>query len=499
MGTTAVGTGRRRRWMCCLVLAVIFMGAGAGSATDSAPSGRVTVAADTRWATPWYLHDSGLPGPTVVVVAGLHGDEPAGCWAAEEIRHWPLLRGKLILLPKANVPALDAAAACWPSDGRDNDLDRRFTQPENLSAEADSLAAAIWRQVAAARPDWFVDLCENTRDDAAAPPGLGSMAAVGNAATAAAARILAAVNGLNRDAAPEFAPGAAPAVGSLAQAVADRLHAQTLVFQTAAHDLPLAPRIRRQRLMLHALLADLGMIHRQTDVDRIVSDTPAPGRMRLAVYAGPGTRLGMHHLLQEMQRLPQAEVVPIGAEEIDAGMLRHFNVVLFPGGSSTRQGESLGNVDRNRVRQFIEQGGGYVGICAGAFLATTDWPNSLSILDAKTYSHQWKRGRGVVRMELTPQGRQILGVDRLWCDVRYHNGPILVPAQRKDLPDYQPLAIFRSEVAEYGPKGIMVGTPAIVAGQFGRGRVLCFSPHPEATKGLEEMVRHGVLWAGRNG
>ena len=65
---------------------------------------------------------------------------------------------------------------------------------------------------------------------------------------------------------------------------------------------------------------------------------------------------------------------------------------------------------------------------------------------------------------------------------------------------YEYLATFRSEVAEHGtPKGAMIGSPAIVASRFGKGRILCFSPHPDQTKGLEGFVRQGVRWAAKSG
>ena len=38
--------------------------------------------------------------------------------------------------------------------------------------------------------------------------------------------------------------------------------------------------------------------------------------VRLAIYAGPGTRKGMHHLVGEMKGLPGTMVLPVGPEEI---------------------------------------------------------------------------------------------------------------------------------------------------------------------------------------
>jgi len=57
------------------------------------------LAEGTVWENPYYIIDSGVAGPTLLLTAGLHGNEPAGYWAAEQIRHWPLARGRLIVVP----------------------------------------------------------------------------------------------------------------------------------------------------------------------------------------------------------------------------------------------------------------------------------------------------------------------------------------------------------------------------------------------------------------
>lgn len=46
------------------------------------------------------------------------------------------------------------------------------------------------------------------------------------------------------------------------------------------------------------------------------------------------------------------------------------------------------------------------------------------------------------------------------------------------------------------PTGVMIGTTAIALGEFGKGRVICFSPHPEKTPNLESTLLQGIYWAG---
>ena len=61
----------------------------------------------------------------------------------------------------------------------------------------------------------------------------------------------------------------------------------------------------------------------------------------------------------------------IGPKEIAQGELKRFDIVVVPGGSSTQQFAKLGLEGRKRIREFVGSGGGFVGICAGAFLGSS--------------------------------------------------------------------------------------------------------------------------------
>jgi glutamine amidotransferase-like uncharacterized protein len=158
----------------------------------------------------------------------------------------------------------------------------------------------------------------------------------------------------------------------------------------------------------------------------------------------------------------------------------------------------MGEAGLAQVKSFVEKGGGYVGICAGAYLACEGFSWGAKILDAKTVSSKWKRGKGQVKIEATDKGREILGFPAGQIDIRYANGPIYKAAGSPGIPDFEPLALFRTELAENdSPKGAMVNSPAMVAGTFGKGRVICSSPHPEQTAGMEDFIVHAVKWTAR--
>ena len=222
--------------------------------------------------------------------------------------------------------------------------------------------------------------------------------------------------------------------------------------------------------------------------------------IRVALYDAEGsTGKGVPRVKELLGKEQDVELVIFKPEEIRAGKLAGFHVVMFTGGSGSKQAEAIGEEGRAKVKEFVEAGGGYIGICAGAYLACSGFSWGVKVLDAKTASPKWRRGEGTVRIELTERGREVFGAPTGQFDVRYVNGPILAPANVASLPDFEPLAFFRTELAKNDtPVGLMVNSPAIVAGTCGKGRVLVSSPHPEQTAGLEHFVPKAVRWvAGR--
>ena len=184
--------------------------------------------------------------------------------------------------------------------------------------------------------------------------------------------------------------------------------------------------------------------------------------------------------------------------------LSRFDVLIFPGGRAHKQADALGEESRRAVQDFIRSGGGYVGICAGAFLASAQYKWSLGFVNTRTLHGDREmpgigirsmadRGPGSVQIELTPEGRSIFGDRSGPLDISFSGGPVFPGPMRDDLPPCIPLAHYSTELANYAPqRGTMIGTPAIFAAPFGAGRVISISPHPETTKGAEFLVKFAV-------
>ncbi|HCA51174.1 MAG TPA: hypothetical protein DEP12_12295 [Planctomycetaceae bacterium] len=103
----------------------------------------------------------------------------------------------------------------------------------------------------------------------------------------------------------------------------------------------------------------------------------------------------------------------------------------------------------------------------------------------------------MVQVTLSPSGQKLFRANDSTLDIYYGQGPLLVRPLNDDpkTPNYESLAIYASEIAKNGaPSGIMKGTSAAVRGEYGKGKVFCFSAHPELTDGLHHLIPTVVKW-----
>lgn len=444
-----------------------------------------------------YVIDSRTAGPVVMITAGIHGNEPAGPRAAEQIRHWSLTRGKLIIVPRANRPALKKNTRSMPDVPKEiANLNRNFPMTENEKPKC-PLSTALWTFVRSQQPDWLLDLHEGS-NFAQTSTSVGSSIIADRSPEAKrhAQNMLDSVNSTITEAEKKFLLKGPPVKGSLARAASELLPTKAMILETTSKDQPLSLRTRQQRFMVHRFLSDLGMI--SSGVDTLVGAAAGDEQIRAALYdAGGVGGKGPAALEKDLALMSGIVVRRIGPVEITGGVLGQFDVLIVPGGSGSKQAEAIGIEGRNAVVDFIRNGGGFVGFCAGAYLAANNYTWSLKIIDADVIDRKhWKRGTGGVKIELTADGRKMLNGNCDLIDIRYANGPILQAGEDPDIPDFKPLAFYRTEINKNNaPPGVMKDTPAIIAGQFGAGRVFCSSPHPEYTDGLEPFVHNAVRWA----
>ena len=454
-----------------------------------------TIAAGTPFETTWYAYDSGTPGPTVVVTGGIHGNEPAGARAASQITNWSVKRGRLVVLPRCNEVALDAGTRRIPGLKDDaGDLNRHFPRTNSENAPTSEQGNRIWAFVCAQEPHVLLDLHEGYGFRAAGSKSVGSSVLTARDEDQAHQEVmLAAVNSDIENPERKFSDIDSVVNGSLVRAAIEQLGIEAHILETTYREQPLSTRCRQHRRMVAALLSAYDMADASSN--RLVA--PTEDRPTIALYDGPGAGSDKQGRRFE-EILPECNVQRVGPADIHDGILRQFDVVLFPGGSGSGQGKALDGPGRQEVRRFIDEGGGYVGVCAGSYLALHNYSWGLKLLPLDSYDRKhWRRGTGTVVMESTASGNAILGLEaEKEVDIHFGQGPLMVPAAESDLPTPEILSYYRTGIGKNGadPK-TMIDTPAIVAGKFGFGRVVLFSPHPEKTNGLEELIMRAVVWS----
>jgi len=476
--------------------------AGGAAATDPHAAG--IIARGTDWATPYYVTDSGVAGPTVLVTGGVHGDEPAGYRAAGEIRHWPLARGRLVVVPRANVLGIGGDTRWITGEPKDRrDLNRNFPRTGAPNRASSGLGRALWAFIQDLKPDWVVDLHEGTDFHNVNPKSVGSSIVFFETPemVAVAQAMQDAVNATIEDAERKIVlRTVGPINGGLVRATAQRCGAKGLCLETTSEGQPLSLRTREHRIMVHRLLEHLDMAAGDA---RVMTPPPGPERgpdrpVQVAVYDGGGTGGdGADNVTAICDADDGLDAHRVGPPGIAEGALDQFDVVVFPGGSGKAEAKALGEEAKAAVQAFVRGGGGYVGICAGAFLSSANYDWSLALLNNHTIPGRLhERGGGVVQVEVTEAGRRIFGGEAGPFGCKYHNGPMFLPAGVEGMPAFTPLALFRSELCKYDEqKGTMVNHPAIIAAPLEKGRVVAISPHPEAIPDLHYIVRGAIRWA----
>ena len=192
----------------------------------------------------------------------------------------------------------------------------------------------------------------------------------------------------------------------------------------------------------------------------------------------------------------------ISAAEITIGNIDEFDVIIFPGGSGSKEFNNLGQIAAEKVRHFVESGKGAVGICAGGFLFSTtkDYP-SLRLVSATEWDREhYDKGRALVEFELTGEGIKLFPeLENKKAFLQYYDGPVFMPADsgRSGKLDYIEYAKYVSDIVihENYPAGITPGKTFLLGEMVGNGRAMVISGHPESTPGMRWIVPRMARWA----
>ena len=210
------------------------------------------------------------------------------------------------------------------------------------------------------------------------------------------------------------------------------------------------------------------------------AEPAAQKKVRTGFYIELGSRsCGVLFWARLLAYSPQLEFVLIDAKDVMDGKLKGLDLLVVPGGSSNQQCARLKPEGMEIVRQFVADGGSYVGACAG-FHCTLNRPERLRLLP-----FEYMTGAGgnlaPLAVDISEKGAKLMGIRKGRYMARYSHGPIARPGKQPGEGWGEVLGVYKSTVGPVGkPGGNFFGAPAVIHGQFGKGKVIATSFHPES-------------------
>jgi glutamine amidotransferase-like uncharacterized protein len=221
--------------------------------------------------------------------------------------------------------------------------------------------------------------------------------------------------------------------------------------------------------------------------------------IKVAIYADQGTMANcIKKSLDIVHQEKDMSLDTIKQTDIANGKLAQYDVLLLPGGTGSGEAESLQQAGRQAIIKFVANGKGVIATCAGAYLVAKGWTEAtrdIELVNAELYDlDNWDRGVQTITCQSESDDRK----EPYEFQIHFENGPIYIPAKDPYLSDYVSLASFQTDLHKPGaPANMMIGKDAIIATYFGKGKIVAFSPHPELTPRLEQMLVRAIRWVAK--
>ncbi len=199
-------------------------------------------------------------------------------------------------------------------------------------------------------------------------------------------------------------------------------------------------------------------------------------KARIAVYNGPGVWNSGLEAIKLYLSSRRIDFALVNASTIKEQGLRNYNVLIIPGGWSYDYYKELGPTGEAAIKRFVQRGGGYLGVCAGAYLAAKAivweaniYHYSLGIADVLAIgpkpNYPWPT-QAYIAINMTSIGIEN-GLNATYRAL-YYGGPEFKPLDNNTV----------TVVAVYGDSG----NPAIILTRYGEGRVALTGVHLEVSE-----------------
>lgn len=101
--------------------------------------------------------------------------------------------------------------------------------------------------------------------------------------------------------------------------------------------------------------------------DELDFDTSELENVRIGLYVDAGaTDIDK---VEDMLKQLNCSYLPIDRDSILESNLSNYNIILFPGGDMWEYKNSLSVTGVQKLKNYVQHGGGYIGICGGSYFA----------------------------------------------------------------------------------------------------------------------------------
>ena len=177
------------------------------------------------------------------------------------------------------------------------------------------------------------------------------------------------------------------------------------------------------------------------------------------LFNGTGTSpsdvAAVERILNE-QTLKYSTANSVELNNMSESRLRSYRLLIIPGGNYISMGNGLLPSTTAKMRDAVQNGLNFLGICAGGLLAGDSIHNGLNLTSGVRFDFYAAVNRGIHKAAVPISGAGTPTLDQYWEDGPQFTG-------------------WGEVVGEYPDR-----TPAVVEGKSGHGWVILSGVHPEA-------------------
>jgi glutamine amidotransferase-like uncharacterized protein len=170
---------------------------------------------------------------------------------------------------------------------------------------------------------------------------------------------------------------------------------------------------------------------------------------------------------------------------INSKTLSAYDVLIIPGGDASTYIDSE-ELDSGSIKQFVSGGKGYLGICAGAYVASNRVDGYYSgwglASDVNTKNQDYE---GLLPISMTSYGTKVLSKSSLQ-NFHLENGPAMYTANSQII-----MATYADNETGYQ------NYAAILGETYGTGRILLSSIHPEMKPQNPQILANMIIWTAK--